>query len=134
VGIIFYSDKKGQIAIEFLMMLIIVVLIATFISGLAYYYVTDYSEQRNIKRLQSLGRSLQDEIILAHNVEYGYVRTLSIPQSLGSVDVLINNTRNDIYLTYKRSELSFRIPPTEGTFAIGTNLIKKLENGSVRIN
>ena len=125
---------KAQIAMEFILMLALVLVFTTLIAGAAYYYVVDYSEQRNVKKLQDLGYSLQDEVILAHTVDVGYQRTITIPSMIDSVQVHVSGTPNDIVITYKGSELLFRIPPTIGAFTNGANNITHLQNGSVKIN
>jgi len=117
-----------------MMVIILVILFTTLLAWVAYYYVTDYSEQRNIRRLQDLGYSLQNEIILAYTVEPGYTRTVRVPQYLGNEVVNISNTANDIILEHQGSEIAFRIPAISGSFSTGENTIQKLADGSVVVS
>ena len=126
--------KRGQIAMEFVLMLISLIVLITFMAWVAYYYITDYSEARNIRMVQDLGYALQNEVILSYNVEPGYVRTILVPSTLGDFPVILSSTPNEIILTYKGSDVLFRVPLIEGSFTSGANVLRKLENGSVRIN
>jgi hypothetical protein len=119
---------------EFIMMLIIVLMIAITLSWVAYYYITDYSERRNMNDVQDLGNSLQNEVILAYHVAPGYVRSIVVPATLDSYPVNISGTSNEIILTYKNNDVLFRIPAVSGQFIVGKNTIQKLTSGSVKIN
>jgi hypothetical protein len=128
------NQKKCQVAMEFLMMIIIAVALAVILGSIAYYYVHDYSERRNVQRVLDFGYSLQNEVILAHTVEPGFERVVKVPQQIGTVNVEISNVEDEIYLRYKGSDYAFRIPPTQGSFAVGNNKIARLESGGVRLN
>jgi hypothetical protein len=104
------------------------------IAGVIYFMSHDYSEERNINRLTDLGYSLQNEIIMAHQVEDGYERKIFLPDKIETADYLISNNENDIIITYRGSEFLFAIPVTAGSFVKpGENTIKKI-SGIVSIN
>ena len=129
--------RRSQIAMEFIMILILVMLITTLLAWTAYYYIVEYSEERNIKRLEELGYSLQNEVILAYNVEPGYSRRITIPSDLDGYPVNISGTSNLIILTYKDSQFLFKIPQVSGNFThTGTqpNIIRKNLDGTVSIS
>ena len=128
--------QKAQISFEFMTMVIMAVMLVVILAWSAYYFLTDYSEQRNIQRIQDLGYSLQNEVVLAYNVEPGYSRTVYVPERLGDYDVEISMSENgnDIIITYKGNEVAFRIPTVSGSFATGYNTIQKLPDGSVVIS
>lgn len=127
---------RAQISFEFISMLLIVILFIVVLSWSAYYFLVDYSEQRNLQRVLDLGSSLQNEVVLAYNVEQGYEREVFVPAMLGSYDVTISMSElgEDIIITYKGSEVSFRIPQVSGSFSTGYNTIRKLPDGSVVIS
>jgi hypothetical protein len=126
--------RKSQIAMEFILMLLIILLITTTLAWVAYYYVTDYSEKRNVNHLQELGYSLQNEVILAYNVEPGYSRTINIPGELDGYAINISGAPDYITINYKGSEMFFRIPESTGAFTAGNNIIRKTSAGQVSIN
>ena len=126
--------RRGQIALEFVFMLLSVIVLTTFLASVAYYYITDYSEQRNVRRLQDLGYSLQNEVVLAYNVEPGYERSVAVPYEIDGVFVNISGTQDDIIIHYKGSDMLFRVPPVSGSFTNGQNTIRTLPDGSVTIS
>ena len=124
----------GQVSLEFVMMLFVIFIITIFLSLVTYRYIADYSEQRNFNSLDELGKSLQSEVVLAHAVEPGYSRTIIVPSTLDNNPVNISGTQNDIVLTYKGTDLLFRIPRVNGAFSTGANTIRKSSDGSVSIS
>lgn len=102
--------------------------------GVIYYLFSNYSEEKNINKLQDLGYSLQSELILASEVEPGYERTVVIPDKAGSADYEINQTSNDLVLTYRKTDLLFPIPQVSGKFQHGSNTIRHCQDNTVKIN
>lgn len=119
-------NKKAQVATEFIMVVgLAMVIIIIFISVL-YYWSYNYSEEKNINRLMDLGFSLQSELIIASEVEYGYERTISIPATVDGIEYSINQTANDLVITYKGADLLFPIPQiSSGELSKGINTISK---------
>jgi hypothetical protein len=128
--------KKAQVAIEFMFMVSLAMLVVVVMIGVLYYLFTDYSEDRNIKRLQDLGYSIQSELILASEVEPGYERTITLPNTVGSADYGISQTENDLVINYRKTELLFSIPKVSGSFSKTppNNTIRKCEDNTVIIN
>jgi hypothetical protein len=125
---------KSQIAMEFMITIIFAAIFTTLLATVAYYYLQESYTQRDIEELQDLGKSLQDEVILAHTVQPGYTRKLYVPPQLRNIYVNISGSSEDIVINYKGSDILFRIPPTQGTFSTGYNTISKQSNGSVTIS
>ena len=112
-----------------LAMIVLLVLV-----GVIYYLSVNYSEEKNINKLQDLGYSLQSELILASEVEPGYERTVVIPDKAGGADYEINQTSNDLVLTYRKADLLFPIPQVSGKFQKGSNTIRKTNSNIVTIS
>ncbi|MBU1198350.1 MAG: hypothetical protein KKF46_08760 [Nanoarchaeota archaeon] len=126
--------KKAQVATEFMIMIGLSMIIIMVLAGVLYVLTHDYSEQRNINRLTDLGYSLQNEIILASEVELGYERNISIPSEIEDLDYTITTLNNDIIITYRRTELLFPIPNITGTLQKGINTIRKTDISTVSIS
>ena len=113
--------KKSQVATEFMLMVSLALVIVMMMIGVLNYLIYDYSEEKNIKRLTDLGYSLQNEFILAAQVEPGYERNITLPPDIEGTNYSVNITRNRIVLTYRASDpkkkidLVFSIPEVTGT-------------------
>jgi hypothetical protein len=101
--------------------------------GVIYYLFSNYSEEKNINKLQDLGYSLQSELILASEVEPGYERTVIIPDKAGGADYEISQTSNDLVIKYRKTELLFPIPKVSGSLNKGNNVIRQCGE-TIKIN
>lgn len=126
--------KKAQVAIEFMLIIGLAMVVVVAFIGVLYYLSYNYSEERNINRLRDLGYSLQNELILASEVEYGYERTLTIPDKIGGTGYSISQTTADLVLRYKQTELVFPIPQVINSFSKGCNTVTKDITGNVTIS
>lgn len=130
--------KRGQVAIEFVMLSIMgfLILFGAIISLGAIN--SEKKVERTYIETEDLGRSIQEEIILAADLETGYERKFTLPGSLSGVEVnyTIGNTSiNTSYIKIDSDDLTkiYEIPLVHGTIVTGTNTIKK-ENGTIRLN
>lgn len=119
---------------EFMIMIGLAMIVIIAFASIIYYLTYEYSEQKNIERLTDLGYSLQNELILASEVEYGYERTIEIPDKVGVADYSIGAAANAIVITYRGSEKLFLIPNVTGSFSKGTNTIHKLDANTIIIS
>jgi len=126
--------RKAQVATEFMLMLGLAMIIVLVFAGILYYLSYNYSEEKNINRLTDLGYSLQSELILASEVEPGYERIISVPEKAGGINYSINQTLNDLVITYRDTELLFPIPRVTGTLSKGSNTIRKTDANTVVIS
>ncbi|MBW2990349.1 hypothetical protein KY348_01450 [Candidatus Woesearchaeota archaeon] len=130
----FINKRKAQIAIEFVLVVGLAMVVLIVFAGVIYYLSFNYSEEKNINRLTDLGYSLQNELILASEVEPGYERTIIIPNKIGGINFSINQTDNDLVITYRSVELLFTIPQVNGKFDKGTNKISKTDANTIMIS
>jgi len=126
--------KHGQVAMEFVSVIGLVMIVVLILTGALYYLYSNYSEQRTMNEILDLGYSLQSELILAGQVEPGYIRTLIIPNQVNGESFTISQSSNDLVLGYKESDILFRIPSVSGSLKKGTNIITKVDNFSVVIS
>lgn len=130
----FITTRKAQIAIEFMSIVGLAMLVVVVFTGVLYYLSYTYSEEKNINRLRDLGYSLQNELILASEVEYGYERTLTIPDKIEGTGYSISQTTTNLVLRYKQTELVFPIPQVTSSLSKGCNKVTKDINGNVTIS
>ncbi|MBN1793146.1 hypothetical protein JW826_05675 [Candidatus Woesearchaeota archaeon] len=126
--------SRAQVALEFVGIVMMLIVLIASMAWTAYALFASYSEERNLKNLQDLGYSLQNEIILASHFETGYLRNITVPEQINGVDVNISGDENEIFITYKNNDLVFTIPEVTGAFQTGPNMISKLEDGSIQIS
>lgn len=116
------------------MMITLAMVVMLIVAGVLYYLSYNYSEEKNIIRLTDLGYSLQNELILASQVEPGYERTIIIPAKVGTAGYSISQTENDLVIRYREIDLTFQIPQVSGTLAKGSNTIRKTDANTITIN
>ena len=135
---IFQMKHKAQIAIEFLLL----ISMAFFIVIALLASVLSVSEQntklKSYKEMDDLGKSLQQEFLLASEMEDGYTRKLNLPmtaagKSYSAVIGQTNNTYGYLLLNYQGAELFYMIPKVNGTLILGNNILTK-NNDTLRIN
>ena len=122
--------KKGQVSIEFLILLVMgVFFVLTFI-----VIVRNLSDQKiqnkALDELDDLGKSIQQELLLASQLQDGYSRDIYIPPKLYGVPYTMNVSvaSGDImYLNfyYYDVELFYEIPYINGDVKTGLNTISK---------
>ena len=85
-----FSKKKSQIAIEFL------ILLAMSFFIIISFMIIIVSISKTNARIQSfsdiddLGKSLQQEVMLASQLEDGYIRKINVPVTLNGLDYNIS--------------------------------------------
>ncbi|MFH0870540.1 MAG: hypothetical protein V1866_05800 [archaeon] len=119
---------------EFVSVIGLVMIVVLILTGSLYYLYSNYSEQRTMNELLDLGYSLQSELILAGQVEPGYIRILMIPDQINGESFIISQSSNDLVLSYKGSDILFRIPSVSGSLKKGTNTITKAGNFTIDIS
>ena len=89
--------------------------------------------------IDDFAHSLENEFIIAAQVEPGYKREINIPQELEGIsyEVSINNSvdnkRSYLLVIYEFGVLEIEIPYTHGKINIGENIIEN-RNGTVCLN
>jgi hypothetical protein len=129
---------KAQIAMEFILLIgvaffVIVALLASIMS-----LSTDNTKMKAYQDMDDLGRSLQQEFLLASQLEDGYTRKINMPITIGNVHYNTtigqsNPTNSYLMIQYDGSELFYLIPPVTGNLTYGNNFLKK-NNGTLTLN
>ena len=126
--------KKGQIALEFIFLIgigLVMLLIFLVIVGTLGKEKTD---EKSYAELDDLGKTIQQELILASNMEYGYNRKMNIPTAVNNRDFTVttgNISEHNSYLSidFQGHSIYYIIPSISGTIEKGDNIIKKDEDG-----
>ncbi|MBN2458664.1 hypothetical protein JXB28_00105 [Candidatus Woesearchaeota archaeon] len=102
--------KKSQIATEFMLMVGLAMVVVFVFLAVSYSLIIDYSEEKNMNKLMDFGYSIQNELILASEVEPGYQRIITLPEKIGSTSYSITIVNNDLVIPYRGGEYLFQIP------------------------
>ncbi len=132
---------NAQIAIEFLLLIAIAFgVILTFLVALLSISEGN-AKMKAYQGIDDLGKALQQEFLLATQLEDGYTRRIDVPLTangkrydiyLGMVNHT-NVTHGYLLLSYESNELFYLIPPVTGDIVLGQNILVK-NNGTLRIN
>ena len=132
---------NGQIAIEFLLLIAVAFgVILTFLIAILSFSEGN-TKMKAYQEMDDLGKALQQEFLLAAQLEDGYTRKINLPLTANGESYEINLgianytnvTHGYILLTYRSNELFYLIPPVTGNITRGDNVLFK-NNGTLRIN
>ena len=95
----------------------------------------DRTTQKAYVELLDLGRAVQQEFLIASELEDGYTRSFFIPDQLNALPYTIvsgNATQSESYFQFlfENQEVYYAIPPINGALVKGTNTIQKI-NGTL---
>ncbi len=119
------NSQKGQISLEFIIMVSFVFLFLIIFLYLISEYRSEKMNEETYQISQELIYSIQNEVIIAESVHTGYIRQFTIPDEINGNNYRINNTATSIDLEIKNYHLSTNIPRISGTIKKGQNTLKK---------
>ncbi len=127
--------KRAQVALEFILYIILGVAIVIVLSVSAITLAQNGREEQATEALADLAYSLQDELIIAASVHVGYNRIIDIPRILvPSTAFTISNTENSITLAQVEGvSITLATPSLNGTLIKGTNTVTLYENKTLVI-
>jgi len=131
----FKFNEKGQGALEFIILIGIVIFFLTvFFVAINQNMGDNQKEKRNLA-IEDIAISVQDEINLASKSSDGYSREFKVPYDIEGNGYNITIVDDLVYVKTIDNEeaLSLPIMKISGQIMKGNNLIKK-ENGSVYLN
>lgn len=93
---------------------------------------TQKNEQKTFEEVNNLGISLQNEFLLASELEDGYTRIIYVPETINGLQYTITNgnaTDGDGYLEINFLDLGigYNIPLLNGTIQKGNNVLHKTD-------
>ncbi len=120
--------KKGQMAIQFILLISFVFLVYLVFVSFQGSMVKDQEDQyRNIV-VKDMALKLGEEVNLASRMKDGYQREVVLPNYLDGFNYSINIAGTELIVSSGDESFSVSIPPINGSFVIGTNLICKQQN------
>ena len=125
--------SKAQISAEFFVFLGLAFLIAIAFEIASLDQLNDFRKQKESELVRDLALKLQKEVLLAANVEDGYVRVFQIPDKLDNIDYFLTVQNYTINIQSKNSFYILPIPRTIGNLTRGANVINKT-GGVIYIN
>ncbi len=126
-------DSKAQISAEFYVLLGLAFLIAIAFEIASLDQLNDFRIQKESEAVKDLALKLQKEILVATNVEDGYVRIFEIPEKLDNTDYFLTKQNSTIIVQSKNGFYLVLIPNVIGNVTKGSNIINKT-NGIIYIN
>jgi len=119
--------KNGQIAIEFMSMMVIGIFMSMVMMVAFLVFMQDANADRKSAQIEDFGFKLQREIMLASEVHRGYERELNLPTQInGKYNYEVNNTNRLLLVSYDNTDLTYPIPEVSGTLEKGYNLLKNV--------
>jgi hypothetical protein len=126
-------NQRAQVALEFLLFIIIGVMFLLVMISLGARLSAQALEEQGTKEAEELAISIQEELILAAQVQAGYYRILDLPLELRNGEYTITNTEDSITITKNDLTITLKTPATNGTFVKGRNVIRH-EQETIIIN
>lgn len=118
--------KKGQISIEFIFMItIIMVFSLSLISVISYYHKSEIKDKSD-DSVNNILLYLQNEVITASKMRSGYSKDFELPLKIDNKNYDIETYTNEIILEFMGNEHIIIIPDVEGNISIPSNTIKKV--------
>lgn len=126
--------SKAQLFTEFFIFLGLAFLIAIAFEIASVDQLNDFRAQQESDAVKDLALKLQREVLIAANVEDGYIRVFEIPDKLERVNYSLTTINNNtITVQSKNSLYIVAIPRAIGNVTKGTNKINKTD-GIIYIN
>jgi hypothetical protein len=129
---------NAQITLEFLLFLGMAFGVIFTLLAAAVSLSQDNAKTKTYYEMDDMARSIQEEMLLASQLEDGYTRKINLPMTLNGLhyDVFLNQSNPSnayIMFYYEDIELFYVIPPTNGSMHLGDNTLRKI-NGTLRLN
>ncbi len=125
------EGKRGQIVFEFIFWVGVALAIGVFLLFLMSDVLHDELMVRKYDYYESLADDIRDELILASEVNPGYVRELDLSVD---DDYTVETIKGYLVLGYEDNYISVRIPETDGSIQKGNNTIRNIDGRLVITN
>jgi len=122
--------RKSQVAMEFVMLIMLAFMIMVVFSVFARDKVVDLRQEEEFASLKDVALAVQSEISIATSVENGYSRDFALPVFLNGINYSITISSGYILAESENYEYAVKASPVSGNIAKGLNTISK-EGGVV---
>ncbi|HKL24487.1 MAG TPA: hypothetical protein VJ912_04070 [Candidatus Nanoarchaeia archaeon] len=125
--------KRGQGAIEFIVVIGLVLgFLALFISSI-YVHQFEKTEQKENKQMQQIAYNVKNEIQIASETLDGYERNFTIPRKIMGNNYTMKIINDYLQIETQSQAFSVKIKKINGELKRGVNTIKR-KNGEIYIN
>ena len=125
--------SKAQISAEFFVLLGLAFLIAIAFELASIDQLNQFRMGKESEAVKDLALKLQKELLIAANVEDGYVRIFTIPDELNNINYSLTTQNSTITVQSENSLYIVSMPKAVGSINKGTNTINKT-GGVININ
>ncbi len=125
--------SKAQISSEFFIFVGLGLLIAFAFEIASLQQLNEFRLQKENEAVKDIALKLQKELLLAANVEDGYVRVFDVPNKLDNIDYSVFMTNVSITVNSSKALYIVAIPNVNGNLTKGINAINKT-GGVIYIN
>jgi hypothetical protein len=120
--------RKAQSSFEFLLLVGIVFLFVVIFVGATYTDVATLSKKREFLAVKDIAMVMQNELVLAAQVEDGYKRSFELPEDINGKPYSAVIVANSLTVSTDSATYAVRIPSVVGNLAKGLNNITKESN------
>jgi len=125
--------RQSQVSMEFVFLIgVAFMVMLVFVSSTRSEFSALQSEEER-SLVKDVSIMVQQEIIIASNVDDGYNRIFYVPLTLNSISYEIQIINNTLFTFTEDYEHSLNIPPVFGNVQKGNNTIRKI-SGIVYLN
>ena len=125
--------KKGQVALEFLVLVGISFFVFLSLMSIMLYHAQELRDRKESQMVTDVADTIQNEINSASNVKDGYIRQFTLPPDLQGKEYTVTEYANRVHVSTARYQADAIVPDYTGNIQVGTNTINKTE-GIVYIN
>ncbi len=119
------EPKRAQVSSEFFIFIGMAFLMSIAFSVSSLEHLSDFRAQKESEAVKDLAFKMQKELLVAANVEDGYVRSFKIPNKLDSINYSLTTQNSTITVESKNSLYIVSIPKVIGNLSKGDNIINK---------
>jgi uncharacterized protein (UPF0333 family) len=129
-------NKKIQVSVEFVLVFSLLAVFVTLFLGMIFVNMSQARSQNEVELVSDLANSIQQEVVLAANVEDGYQRNFTLPSTLGGKDYSVEFLNYHIVVNASKTTVVRGIPRVNDPLSIHllklpghVNTIYKNESG-----
>lgn len=120
-----FRNVSGQVAMEFLISVSIVIVFIVIFSNIIVSNVSDINRDKSRTEAYGLGKYVQEEIYLASVVSDGYTRVVELPYKINGLSYDILGYNDTLFINVSGSGSYYAIPNINGTFNSNRFTIKR---------
>lgn len=125
--------KKSQMALEFVLLFSVSIFIMSILLVSFYELNRLKADDKIESKMKDFTYSLQSEMIIASEMNNGYVRSFYLPLKVDNIEYNVTIVGSSLIITYNNINRYSKIPPVVGVLIDGHNTIYK-KNDTLYLN